>query len=665
MITALLLISVLVIGASGVPGVVTPFPTKKSPAAEAASPGEWIGTALNLMGSALGGGALIFHYLRPDLAGSVEWRWGLPLGRFAVGMDDVSALFLAPVLFISGLGSVYGLGYWKQCEHPRNARRLRLCWGLLSAGMMLVVLARDSVLLLMAWEVMALAAFFLVTTEEQKKEVREAGWVYLVATHVGTLCLFGFFALLHRVNGTFAIWPLLPQEVGSGMTAALFVLGVVGFGLKAGIMPLHVWLPGAHANAPSHVSAMLSGVMLKMGVYGIVRVGELLALPPGWWGATLLIAGMISAVGGIAFATGQRDFKRLLAYSSIENVGIIVMGIGLALVGRSLGRADLVVLGIGGALLHVLNHSLLKPLLFMGAGAVLHAARTREMDLLGGLGKRMPKTAGLFLVGTVAICGLPPLNGFVSELLIYVGLFRVASTQSAGSWIWMAAGAPVLALVGAMALVAFVKLFGAIFSGAPRSARARRAHDPGAAMLGPMGLLAVGCVAIGVLPWAVIGFVNRAVAEWAPHSGEVAQYVSLGWVTGMSTGLVVLVGLGTWGIWWLRSIRPSKGGVTWDCGYARPTARMQYSGSSFSEALVGLLGWVLFPRRRPPRIDGVFPNESAFESEVPDVVLDRGVTPALGGAAWLMSHARVLQRGPIQVYLVYVLVILLVLLVFA
>ena len=655
MVTTLLLISTALIAGSGVPGLVV----------ARRSLGQWVAVSLNVLGSALGGYGLVLHYLRADLAGSVEWRWALPLGSFAAGVDDVSGIFLAPVLLISGLGSIYGLGYWKQGEHPRNGRRLRLCWGLLTAGMMLVVLARDSVLLLMAWEVMALAAFFLVSTEEQKKEVREAGWVYLVATHVGTLCLFGFFALLHRASGTFALWPSLANEMGSGTKAALFVLGVVGFGLKAGIMPLHVWLPGAHANAPSHVSAMLSGVMLKMGVYGVVRVGGLLAQPPGWWGATLLIAGMISAVGGIAFASGQRDFKRLLAYSSIENIGIIVMGIGLALAGRSMGRGDLVVLGMGGALLHVLNHSLFKPLLFMGAGAVLHAARTREMDLLGGLGRGMPKTAGFFLVGAVAICGLPPLNGFVSELLIYLGLFRVVSTQSPGSWMWMAAGAPALALVGAMALVAFVKLFGVIFSGAPRSARAERAHDPGAAMLGPMGLLASGCLVIGVLPWAVMGFVNRAVAEWAPQSGKVSQHVSLGWVTGMGATLLGLAGLGAWAIWWLRSVRPSKRGVTWDCGYARPTARMQYSGSSLSEMSVGLLGWVLFPRRRRPRIDGVFPNESAFESEVPDVVLDRGLTPALGGAAWLMSHARVLQRGPIQVYLVYVLVILLVLLVFA
>jgi len=273
--------------------------------------------------------------------------------------------------------------------------------------------------------------------------------------------------------------------------------------------------------------------------------------------------------------------------------------------------------------------------------------------------------AGLFLVGAMAICGLPPLNGFVSELLIYLGLFGVASTQSVGSWIWMAAGAPVLGLVGAMALVAFVKLFGVIFSGAPRSARAERAHDPGVAMLGPMGLLAVGCVVIGVLPSAVIGLVNRAVREWLPQSAEVSQYVSLGWVTAIGAALLVLAGFGAWGVWWLRSIRPGRAGLTWDCGYARPTARMQYSGSSFSQALVGLLGWVLFPLRRSPKMDSVFPGESEFANDVPDAVLDRALVPAFGGAAWLVSHVRVLQRGPIQVYLVYVLVILLMLLVFA
>jgi hydrogenase-4 component B len=433
-------------------------------------------------------------------------------------------------------------------------------------------------------------------------------------------------------------------------------------------MPLHVWLPGAHANAPSHVSAVLSGVLLKTGVYGLVRVTALAPHPPAWWGATLLVAGAVSAVLGIAFAVGQRDLKRLLAYSSIENVGIIVLGVGLATLGRSLHRADLVVLGLGGALLHVINHSLFKPLLFMAAGGVLHVAHTREIDLLGGLGKRMPRMFVLFVIGAVAICGLPPLNGFIGELLLYVGLLRAVATSSR-AWAAVGLGAPALALVGALAVAGFVKLLGTVFAGAARSERAAHARDPGATMLVPMWALAACCVSIGLVPVIAIGVLDRAVAGWAPVMGPAAggirSFVPVGWLTGMSVALFAAVGAG--GLWLAgrRSRSTSRSAGTWDCGYARPTARMQYSGSSFSQMIVELLAWVLWPWRRRPRIEGVFAGPAEFESGVPDVVLDRSLMPAFDSAAWLLGWARVVQRGPIQVYLLYVLSILVLLLLFA
>jgi formate hydrogenlyase subunit 3/multisubunit Na+/H+ antiporter MnhD subunit len=233
-------------------------------------------------------------------------------------------------------------------------------------------------------------------------------------------------------------------------------------------MPLHVWLPGAHAIAPSHVSALMSGVLIKMGIYGLVRTFSLFPNPPLWWGQLVLLMGAISGVLGVAFAIGQHDFKRLLAYHSVENIGIICMGLGLALLGRSLGSGALVALGLGGALLHTWNHGLFKGLLFLSAGSVLHAAHTREIDELGGLAKRMPWTSFAFLVGSVAICGLPPLNGFVSELLVYLGLFEVARLPRGVLWLVGAIGAPTLALIGALALACFVKVFGAMFLGEPR-----------------------------------------------------------------------------------------------------------------------------------------------------------------------------------------------------
>ncbi len=658
MITWWLLISVGVIAVSGVPGLLL---------SRQSDLGQRIAAVLNVIGSASGGAALVLQHAHPELSRAISIQWALPVGRFAVAADDLGLIFLVPILLISALGSIYGLTYWLQREHVGNGRKLRLCWGLLTAGMAMVVLARDGVLFLMAWEVMALAAFFLVATEDNKPEVREAAWVYLVATHVGTLSLFAFFALLRYGTGSFQLWSALPASVAPRTAMALFIVGAVGFGLKAGLMPLHVWLPGAHANAPSHVSAILSGVMLKAGLYGLVRVTALLPNPPAWWGVTLLVAGVLSAVLGICFATGQRDLKRLLAYSSIENVGIITLGLGLATLGRSLNRADWVVLGLGGALLHVLNHGLFKPLLFMGAGGILHAAHTRQMDLLGGLGKRMPRTSVLFVIGAVAISGLPPLNGFIGELFIYLGLFRTVT--STGGWGWVGLAAPALALVGAIAVASFVKLLGAVFAGTARSAHAAHAHDPDTLMLLPMWTLAGGCLFIGVVPLFVIGVLDRAVAGWAPPTlgslGTIRNYVSVAWLTATAIALLAAVTLGALMLTWWRVNKPVRAAGTWDCGYARPTARMQYSGSSLSQMMVELLEWVLWPRRKSPKIDQVFAAPTDFESDVPDVVLDRGLLPSFGFAGRTLTWARAIQRGPVQVYLLYVLGILILLLLFA
>jgi hydrogenase-4 component B len=631
-------------------------------------PAQSIAASLNVVGSALGGTALLLHHIHPQLSHPINLPWSIPLGSFSVAIDDLSLIFLIPIFLISALGSAYGLTYWPQREHPRNGTKLRLCWGLLTAAMAMVVLARSAVLFLMAWEIMAVAAFFLVATEDDKPAVRQAAWVYLAAAHLGTLSLFGFFALLQHATGSFDLWPTLPATIAPHIATAIFLTGASGFALKAGLMPLHVWLPGAHANAPSHVSAILSGVMLKMGVYGLFRIATLLPHPPIWWGATFLIAGTISAVLGISFAAGQSDLKRLLAYSSIENVGIIVMGLGLATLGRSLDRPEWIVLGLGGALLHLLNHSLFKPLLFMGAGSILHATGTREMDLLGGLGKLMPRTFILFLIGAIAICGLPPLNGFIGELFLYIGFFKTASATPA-FWGWIGLAAPALALVGALAVGSFVKLLSAVFAGAARSDRVSHAHDPHRSMLMPMGFLAGCCVLIGIFPAITLGLLDRAILEWAPANlpnlRSIREYVPFTSLTAVAIALLAAVTLAV--LWFSRrpATKAARSAGTWDCGFARPTSRMEYTGSSFSQLIVELLAWVLWPREKPPRITAVFAQPADFASAVPDLVLDRSVLPAMSWTESFLSKARIFQRGPIQVYMLYILGILILLLVFA
>ena len=620
--------------------------------------------ALNAVGSAVGLLGLVLH----ARAGDVEViRFGvLPIGELAFGLDGLSALFLVPILIVSALGSLYGVSYWRDAEHPQGGRRLRLCWGIMSAAMMGVVLARDAIVFLVAWEAMALAAFFLICSEEELPEVRQAAWIYLVATHAGTLCLVGFFALLGDATGSSELWPSLAAGVSGGLATGLFALGIAGFGLKAGLVPLHVWLPGAHANAPSHVSALLSGVLLKMGVYGIVRVCGLLPEPPLWWGGALLGIGVLSGVLGIALAVAQSDLKRLLAYSSIENIGIIAIGVGLAALGRSVGRADYVALGLGGALFHALNHGLFKPLLFFCAGSVLHATGSRRISTLGGLARTMPRCFALFAVGAVAICGLPPLNGFAGELLLYVGLLRAATDDTGNGSVWAGAAAPALAMIGALALAAFVKVVGIAFSGAPRTPAAEHAHDPGPGMLAPMAALAGACLALGLAPALALPLLRAALGAWDPALGNalaLGELVPLRAVSAAGAGLVAGAVL----VAWLARLRPATPAdrLTWDCGYARPTPRMQYVDASFSELLVGLFDWAVRSRRRRPELPGLFPPPSRFASEVPDPVLERVVQPLSAAVGRGLSPVRALQRGPIQMYLLYVFLVVVILLMVA
>ena len=315
-------------------------------------------------------------------------------GNSIVGVDALSAFFLVPIFLMGGIGSIYGLGYWPQRRHPGNGRKLQLFWGSMAAGMALLVISRHAMAFLLGWEIMALSAFFLVATEDTQDECRRAAWFYLIATHIGTLTLFGMFALWRWATGSYLLAPVAVDAISLGVMNVLFFLALIGFGLKAGIMPLHFWLPGAHANAPSHVSAMLSGVVLKMGIYGLVRFLSLLPDPPHIWGGVILMLGAVSGLLGVVFAIGQHDLKRLLAYHSVENIGIILMGLGLAMLGRSTDRPEWIVLGLGGCLLHIWNHGFFKSLLFLSAGSVVHNTHTREIDHLGGLAKTMPWTRG-------------------------------------------------------------------------------------------------------------------------------------------------------------------------------------------------------------------------------------------------------------------------------
>ncbi|MEK6608572.1 MAG: proton-conducting transporter membrane subunit [Myxococcota bacterium] len=616
-------------------------------------------------GGALAGCALGLAGAFPALLGaaptSVRLPWDVPGGAFYVELDALAAAFLVPIFVVCAAAAIYGAAYLRDRAADKALGPAWLFFDLLVAGMALVVIARNGVLFLVAWEVMSLSAYFLVTFDHEKESVRAAGWTYLIATHAGTAFLLVFFVLFgceagsldfDRFAAASAAGALSPSTAGT-----LFALALVGFGTKAGLIPLHVWLPEAHPAAPSHVSAVMSGVMIKIGIYGLVRALTLLGAPPAWWGWTLVALGVSSGVCGVLFALAQHELKRLLAYHSVENIGIITMGLGLGVLGAASGSPALAALGYGGALLHGVNHALFKGLLFLSAGAVLHAAGTGEIERLGGLLRRMPRTGVAFLVGAVAITGLPPLNGFTSEFLVYLGALRGTTSLERG------AALPSLAVIAAMALIAglaaacFLKAFGVVFLGVPRSAHGERAHDPGRAMTAPMLALAAACAAIGLAAPLVVPALAPAVrvASGLPPAEIEATLAgaasSLWMVVGATLALAALAGALALLRRRLLRDRPVASAVTWDCGYAQPTPRMQYTASSFAQPLTSLFSALLGTRMRVTAPRGYFPREASLASETRDPWREGAYRPLYASVTELLSSLRWLQHGHIHLYI--------------
>lgn len=596
-----------------------------------------------------------------------ELLWPLPFGPARFGVDPLSAWFLLPIFLIPGCAALYARSYWHADQHPANIRKMTFFFGLMTAAMSCVVLARDGISFMFAWEIMALAAWFLVSTEDEKPEVGEAGTLYMITTHMGTLALFALFPLLNLLTGSWLFPAAASLGPSSPLAAALFLISLFAFGLKAGIMPLHIWLPSAHANAPSHVSAVMSGVILKVGVYGLIRTLSFFHAVPLWWGCAVLALGVVSGVGGVAFAIGQHDLKRLLAYHSIENIGIIFIGLGVALLGETIGSPAMMILGMSGALLHLLNHSIFKALLFLGAGSVIHAVGTRKIDLMGGAARRLPYTALLFGVGAVAICGLPPLNGFVSELLIYLALFQGIQRDGAAAAA-AALAAPALALVGGMAVACFVKVYGVVFLGAARSKSHEARQEAGWQMLLPMLLLGVLCGALGLAPALVAAPLGRLSATLLPELAGSARLplerlAPLTMVT--LSGCALLLLIASLALWYRRRLARSacSEAVTWGCAYRRPAPRMQYSASSFAAMLTSIFAFLLRPQsRRTGGGAGIFPGSARFSTHVPEALLELVYIPALKRLYQRSSGVRRLQSGILQRYLLYSLITLVLLL---
>jgi len=595
------------------------------------------------------------------LTGSSEVAlpWQVPGGMVALRVDALSAFFAAPVFLLAGTGGLYAERYWPAARI--RAGYVRTFFGIMTGSLALVMCAANTILFLALWEIMALASFFLIATEHERAENRSAAFIYIAASHVATLALFAIMTLLHALTRTWSFVPLPEGAAALPEGRAILALALLAFGIKAGLMPLHVWLPAAHASAPSHVSSVMSGVAIKMGIYGLVRVLSLFDAIPAAFGTTLLVAGIISSILGVAFALAQHDLKRLLAYHSIENIGIIVTGLGIGVLAQAHHQPLLALLGYGGALLHVWNHGLFKALLFLSAGAAIHGTHTREIDRMGGLAGKMPWTAGAFLIGAVAITGLPPLNGFVSEWLLYVAGFTSITSDKGGQLLLLSLVVPALALTGALALACFVKAFGAAFLGTARTANAAGAREVPSTMRLAMAPLVLGCLAIGLLPTLFAPLLTRAVQLAAPSIEMPGALASL--LRPVQTSALIITTLAIAGVALVFATRRQAAtAVTWDCGYASPTARMQYTSSSLARGLVGLFAWAMPAVVHAPRAFTLFPTTATFHSHVPDTVLDRALLPALRGARWALGFARYIQHGRMQLYILYLGVTLILLL---
>jgi formate hydrogenlyase subunit 3/multisubunit Na+/H+ antiporter MnhD subunit len=613
-------------------------------------------------GSALGCAMALPVTLSVLLSGakqSESFAWDSIHGSFVIGIDALSAFFLLPVLALSCLAAIYGFGYMRSHRRQENLGGAWLFYGFFVAGMILVLLARTTILFLIAWEVMSVAAFALVTFEHEKEEVRRAGWIYLVAAHIGVAALIAAFLLLgsQAESLDFAAFEHL-DTLTSSSADLVFVFALIGFGTKAGLVPLHVWLPEAHPAAPSHVSALMSGVMIKMGIYGLLRFTSFLGEPAAWWGVCLAILGLLSGLVGISLAVSQRDFKRALAYSSIENIGLIVFSLGLGLWGISQHQPSIAVLGLTAALLHVWNHSAMKGLLFLAAGSVLHGTGTKDFERLGGLMKRLPWTSTAILIGSIAISALPPLNGFVSEWLMYLGLLKSGLTQTGLSGMASLLSISILAIIGTLAVITFGRVVGVVLLGTPRGDQVEHAHEASIWMLGPMTVLAVVCISLGAAPrvaWQLIAGVVQQVGGLTIASAGydvLNQDVPLTTIGNMNLGLWIAV-LVVFTLLTLR-VRQHTRVSTWGCGNVCPIPRMQYTSRSFGELITNLLPRPLRPLVRFRHLKGLFPARSRFQAESPDPVRRSVYEPLIARLANRCVQLRVLQQGQSHLYLAYI-----------
>ena len=617
---------------------------------------------------------LILHLLIISISGSwavkalmLSSKLTLPFIPFlgdmlSIEIDQLSAFFILVIDLTILTGIIYAKGYLQPYFHKKS--KTEMAWHFfnflwLHISMLLVVSLREAIPFLMIWEVMSLSSFFLVIFETEKKETIKIGIKYLIQMHIGVVFLMIAFIYAYVQTGAEFSFDGLSVYFASHNPFGLFLIFFVGFGIKAGFIPLHSWLPHAHPAAPSHVSGVMSGVMIKMGIYGILRVLMYIHHDLFNIGLFILIMSLTSGLVGVSLAIVQHDVKKLLAYHSIENIGIIGVGIGLGVIGIAEDIPVLAALGFGGGILHILNHSLFKSLLFYTAGSVYKQTHTRNIEQLGGLIKKMPKTALFFLLGALAICGLPPFNGFISEFLIYSGIFK--SLHSAGLFtdIVLMFSFVGLAIIGGLALFCFTKVFSVIFLGNARSSKVEHATEVNSAMLIPDFIIGFVIMIIGFVPVLFMGPLSHIIILFSTPTTAITQIIPTLNNISISSGIfIMLIGL----IWilraWQQKRQTIKQNTTWGCAYAHANPALhQYTATSYADNFRQLSAKVVNVKKDFKAFDEteIFPKKREFETHSSDIFEDYLVTaPSNKILVWFEKIA-VLQTGKIQHYLLYAL----------
>jgi hydrogenase-4 component B len=591
---------------------------------------------------------------------SISW---LHIFTLSFSIDPLSAFFLIPIFTVCPLAVLYSFHYMNKADQRLRVGVNFFFSTLLIVGMALVATAENIISFALVWEIMSLSSFLLVIYDHHEKDTRKAGYIYFIFTQAGAMFILSSLALAYSYTGSFSFSAF--AEIPANIKIIVFFLALVGFGSKAGMFPLHMWLPHAHPAAPSNISAIMSGVMIKMGIYGIFRFYAALDTTELVFGEAVLTFGMVSGVLGVVYALGKHDLKKLLAYHSVENIGIILIGCGIGMIGLSSDNMAMASFGFAGSLLHVLNHSIFKSLLFLGAGVVLQKTGVRHIDQLGGIIKRMPTTGSAFLMGSISICGLPPFNGFVSEFLIYYGAFH-GLRLSGSSFVFTMLAILSLAIIGGLAAACFTKVVGIVFLGEPRTDMAADVQEAGMSMTIPMVILAASCLVIGIFPAPFIHTAFMALKSIKPLVPVGAEEIAL--VTGnlaMAARLFLAVFLFSMllrKVLYLRKTISHK--PTWGCGFTQPTARMQYSGTSYAMSVVDFFRPFVRVKTRYSGINRIFPGRTTYTTKVEDIseiaLVDHLAIPFL----YFLRKLRWIQHGHIQLYIGYIIVAIVALLLF-